>query len=72
MAFLGKALHYSIDLVLISTCLAGIKRTTGLTPKLDLVENKEIREYSQKYLNVGESVLDSSVGIMSSSSYFVR
>ncbi|KAJ2493828.1 hypothetical protein IWW37_000214 [Coemansia sp. RSA 2050] len=35
MAMFGRLIHYGIDLVLISTALAGIRRSTGLTPKLD-------------------------------------
>lgn len=69
---IGKAVHISIDLVLISTCLAGIKRNTGLTPKLDTVENVTLREYSTKYLNLGESVYDYSVATCGASSHFIR
>lgn len=64
--------HISVDLVLVSTALAGIKRNTGLTPKSELAGNTEIQSYFNKYLDVGEYVFDSSVGIMNASGYFVR
>lgn len=62
----------AIDAVLISTCLAGIKRNTGLTPKIDHISDITVREYSTKYLNLGESVYDYTVATLGSSSYFQR
>ncbi|ODQ62336.1 hypothetical protein WICANDRAFT_60397 [Wickerhamomyces anomalus NRRL Y-366-8] len=72
MGILGKAIHLSVDLVLVSTALAGIKRNTGLTPKTEIAGNTEVQGYLGKYLDVGEYVFDSSVGIMNASGYFVR
>lgn len=62
----------SIDLVLVSTCLAGIKRNTGLTPKVENIGDEHVRGYMIKYLNAGESVYDYTVATAGSSSYFVR
>lgn len=61
----------SIDLILVSTALAGIKRNTGLTLKSDLL-GKDFQPYVNKYLDFGESTFDSTVGIMNASSYFAR
>ncbi|AQZ13967.1 YIL156W-B [Zygosaccharomyces parabailii] len=72
MTFFGKAVHVSIDLILVSTCLAGLKRNTGLTPKLDTFQNLTVREYMAKYLSLGESVYDYSVATCGSSAYFIR
>ncbi|EDO17887.1 hypothetical protein Kpol_1043p78 [Vanderwaltozyma polyspora DSM 70294] len=72
MGFIGKAIHLSVDLVLVSTCLAGIKRNTGLTPKIERFENPTVREYMVKYLNFGESVYDYTVATCGSSSNFTR
>ncbi|SCU85179.1 LAME_0D00408g1_1 [Lachancea meyersii CBS 8951] len=72
MAILGKAVHFSIDLALISVCLAGVKRNTGLTPKLDSIEDTHIRGYMLKYLNLGESCYDYTVASLGSSKYFAR
>ncbi|ORX57596.1 DUF1748-domain-containing protein [Hesseltinella vesiculosa] len=69
---LGRILHVTADAVLISTVLAGIKRNTGLQPKVASIESEDGRSYFQKYLNVGEWVLDNSIVFMNNSSYFER
>ncbi|KAI9019214.1 hypothetical protein CLU79DRAFT_759195 [Phycomyces nitens] len=68
----GKLIHFSADAVLISAVLAGIRRNTGLQPSLSTIENEDVRTYAQKYLNVGEWVLDSGIVFMSNSAYFER
>ena len=40
--------------------------------KSDSIQNKDIRGAVDKYLNVGDWVLDQSIAFMSSSSYFER
>jgi len=40
--------------------------------KSEDIENKEVRGAVNKYLNVGDWVLDQSIAFMSSSSYFER
>ncbi|CAR26722.1 ZYRO0B16588p [Zygosaccharomyces rouxii] len=72
MTVLGKTIHISIDLILVSTCLAGLRRNTGLTPKLQTIENMTIRDYMSRYLNMGESIYDYSVATCGSSPYFGR
>ncbi|KAH7353972.1 duf1748 domain-containing protein [Plectosphaerella cucumerina] len=73
---LGRLTHYAVDAVLISTVLAGMKRSTGLTPsfKTDRAsgENKDMNKWIDKYLGVGEWVMDQSVAIASSSGWFER
>jgi len=72
---LGKILHYTFDAVLISAFLAGMKRSTGLTPsfrKNALTENKDINVWIDKYLGVGEWVMDQSVAVAGSSAWFER
>ena len=71
---LGKLTHYAFDAVLLSAFLAGMKRSTGLTPSLkkDITENKEINGWIEKYLGVGEWVMDQSVAIAGSSGFFER
>ncbi|SMN17919.1 similar to Saccharomyces cerevisiae YIL156W-B Putative protein of unknown function, originally identified based on homology to Ashbya gossypii and other related yeasts [Maudiozyma saulgeensis] len=72
MTFIGKAIHISIDLALVSTCLAGIKRNTGLTFKTESFQNETAKVYTTRYLNIGESLYDSAVASCGSSKYFVR
>ncbi|KAJ2747949.1 hypothetical protein GGI20_000036 [Coemansia sp. BCRC 34301] len=55
MAMIGRLVHYGIDFVLISTALAGIRRSTG--PKLDDV-NSTIQGMVRQYLDVGERMID--------------
>ncbi|KAK4166832.1 hypothetical protein QBC43DRAFT_204629, partial [Cladorrhinum sp. PSN259] len=72
---LGRLTHYAFDAVLISTLLAGMRRSTGLTFKAErLGDEKESGAvgYVKKYLSVGEWVLDQSVAIASSSGWFER
>ncbi|KAF2402736.1 DUF1748-domain-containing protein [Trichodelitschia bisporula] len=71
----GRLTHYAFDAVLISAFLAGVKRSTGLTPSLkseNVSESKEIRKWLDNYLWVGEVVMDQSVALMSGSGYFDR
>ncbi|KAL6849705.1 hypothetical protein ACO1O0_009248 [Amphichorda felina] len=72
----GRLTHYAFDAVLISTILAGMKRSTGLTPsfKTDRVsgDNKEMSKWIDKYLGVGEWVMDQSVAIAGTSGFFDR
>ncbi|EPE04809.1 hypothetical protein F503_06358 [Ophiostoma piceae UAMH 11346] len=84
----GRLTHYAFDAVLISAFLAGMKRSTGLTCPLafafgDLTrpsiksekvsgENKDMNKWIDKYLGVGEWVMDQSVALAGSSSWFER
>ncbi|KAK4447818.1 DUF1748 domain-containing protein [Podospora aff. communis PSN243] len=71
---LGRLSHYAFDAVLISAFLAGMKRSTGLTVKTDKLgsENQEVKKWVDKYLGVGEWVMDQSIAIASSSAWFER
>ncbi|KXT11480.1 hypothetical protein AC579_2424 [Pseudocercospora musae] len=70
---LGRLAHYTFDAVLISAFLAGVKRSTGLTLKPDTFsESPSIKKWVENYLWVGETIMDQSVAIMSSSGYFER
>lgn len=70
---IGRLTHYAFDAVLISTILAGMRRTTGLTLKKDtLSEDKTIKNWLERYLGVGEWMMDQSVAIAGSSGWFER
>ncbi|POW04387.1 hypothetical protein PSTT_10459 [Puccinia striiformis] len=45
--------HYAVDAVLVSVCFSGIKRSTGLSPAVSKIQNKEIRQVLVSYLEVG-------------------
>ncbi|KAI1338386.1 DUF1748-domain-containing protein [Xylariaceae sp. FL0016] len=74
---LGRLTHYAVDAVLISTILAGMRRSTGLTPsvKTDRIagdNSAEMNKWVTKYLGVGEWIMDQSVAIAGSSGWFER
>jgi hypothetical protein len=72
---LGRLTHYAFDAVLISAFLAGMKRSTGLTPSLkkdSITSNKEVNSWIEKYLGIGEWVMDTAVATAGSSGFFER
>ncbi|KAJ5997123.1 hypothetical protein N7499_006560 [Penicillium canescens] len=71
----GRLTHYAFDAVLFSAFLAGVKRSTGLTPSVNsdkISDNKEVKRWIDNYLGVGEWVMDQSVAVMGSSAWFER
>ncbi|GAO49307.1 hypothetical protein G7K_3458-t1 [Saitoella complicata NRRL Y-17804] len=73
----GRLVRIGIDAVLVSTALAGIKRTTGLTPRQDLDFLSPYPEASYltkllvtKYLETGEWFLDYASSHAASSGWF--
>jgi len=68
----GKLVHLGFDALLISAFLAGIKRSTGLSPALARVPNKDIRQLLNSYLEMGEYAFDFAVVVFGRSSSFER
>ncbi|PSN69842.1 DUF1748-domain-containing protein [Corynespora cassiicola Philippines] len=72
---LGKFAHYAFDAVLLSAFLAGVRRSTGLTPSVkseNFTETPGLKKWIDNYLWVGEWTMDQSVAVFGSSSYFER
>ncbi|MCJ1356269.1 MAG: hypothetical protein MMC33_006263 [Icmadophila ericetorum] len=72
---LGRLTHYAFDAVLLSAFLAGVRRSTGLTPSMSpekITESKEVKKWFDNYLGVGEWVMDQSISVMAASSWFER
>ncbi|EIM91418.1 DUF1748-domain-containing protein [Stereum hirsutum FP-91666 SS1] len=69
---LGRLVHYTIDAALLSTLLAGVRRSSGFTPRTDNITEPSIRSAVEKYLGFGESVFDMVQGTAVNSSYFKR
>ncbi|KAF8592483.1 DUF1748-domain-containing protein [Ramaria rubella] len=65
-------IHLGIDALLVSAFLAGIKRSTGLTPVLSRVPNKDFRDLLRSYLELGEYAFDFAVVIFGRSTLFER
>ncbi|KAJ2520615.1 hypothetical protein H4217_001920 [Coemansia sp. RSA 1939] len=71
MGAIGKAVHVSLDLVLISIAMAGIRRSTGLTiTKKD--PNSTVYRAAKSYLEIGERAVDFAQPLLASSKYFER
>jgi len=68
----GRLFHLGVDALLISAFLAGIKRSTGLTPALARVRNKDVRHLIGSYLEMGEYAFDFAVVFLGRSSSFER
>ncbi|ODQ62941.1 hypothetical protein WICANDRAFT_60986 [Wickerhamomyces anomalus NRRL Y-366-8] len=64
---IGKLVHYSVDLVLISMLLASVRRNTGLVL---LYQGSDLRKYISKYLAFGEQAYDYFVSFIRHSGYF--
>jgi len=69
---IGTLLHYGFDALLLSCCLAGIKRSTGLTPALKKIGSKEIQGFLASYLEIGEWCMDLIIVFCGRSGYFKR
>ncbi|KAF1354488.1 DUF1748-domain-containing protein [Lizonia empirigonia] len=70
---LGRVAHYAFDAVLVSAFLAGVRRSTGLTVKPEqFSDTPSVQKWLDNYLWVGETVMDQSVALFASSSYFER
>ncbi|SCZ88314.1 BZ3500_MvSof-1268-A1-R1_Chr2-1g04329 [Microbotryum saponariae] len=57
----GRLMHLTFDVLLVSACLAGIKRSTGLSPALTRIGSKDLRQLCVTYLELGEWVMDLSM-----------
>ncbi|KAG8888152.1 hypothetical protein FRB98_008261 [Tulasnella sp. 332] len=68
----GRLMHYTFDAFLLSAFLAGVKRSTGITPALSLVPNKDVRHLIESYLEVGEYAFDFAVVFLGRSRFFER
>jgi len=68
----GSLFHLAVDALLLSAFLAGIKRSTGLTPALSQVPNKDVRQLLRTYLEFGEYAFDFAVVIFGRSNSFER
>ncbi|KAH9972160.1 hypothetical protein BGW80DRAFT_1173556 [Lactifluus volemus] len=69
---LGKLAHYAFDAILLSTVVAGVKRSTGFAPDTETISNPTIRSLTEQYLGFGEMVFNTLQGTVVSSPYFKR
>jgi Fungal protein of unknown function (DUF1748) len=69
---LGRLTHYAFDALLLSSVVAGVKRSTGLQPDLSQIQDASAKSILEKYFGIGEFVFDSTVAAAGASRYFVR
>ncbi|TDL25578.1 DUF1748-domain-containing protein [Rickenella mellea] len=69
---LGRLVHYTVDAVLLSTVLAGVKRSSGFTPETSKIGDPTIRSIVDRFLGVGDSIFDTMQATAISSGYFKR
>ncbi|KIJ52611.1 hypothetical protein M422DRAFT_26184 [Sphaerobolus stellatus SS14] len=70
---LGRLVHYAVDAVLLSTVIAGVRRSSGFTVDTpSLLTDPTVRSVADKFLSVGETVFDVVQASAVNSSYFKR
>ncbi|KAI7933165.1 hypothetical protein MJO29_016986 [Puccinia striiformis f. sp. tritici] len=69
---LGRITHYAVDLALISTVLAGVKRNTGYSVKVQELPEGVPQTVATSYLKTGEKIFDSVSAFSLTTTYFHR
>ncbi|GBE88297.1 Uncharacterized protein YIL156W-B [Sparassis crispa] len=72
MGGLGKLFHLAVDAVLVSTVVAGVRRSSGFTPETAVITEPTLRSVAERYLGIGETVFDMIQGSAVTSKYFKR
>ncbi|KAI0760957.1 hypothetical protein BD413DRAFT_593222 [Trametes elegans] len=72
MTMIGKLVHYTLDAALLSTVLAGVRRSSGFTVETEKISDSTLRGVADKYLGFGESIFDMIQGTVVNSDYFKR
>ncbi|KAI0955916.1 hypothetical protein AcV7_006455 [Taiwanofungus camphoratus] len=67
---LGRVVHYAVDAVLISTVVAGVRRSSGFTPETNIIPDPTLRLIAERYLGIGETIFDMVQGSAVNSEYF--
>ncbi|CAE6425515.1 unnamed protein product [Rhizoctonia solani] len=69
---IGRLMHYAVDVVLVSTVLAGVKKSTGYTPQTNLITEPTLKSVADSVLGLGETVFSVVQGNAVTSAYFKR
>ena len=69
---IGRLFHYAFDAVLVSSVLAGVKKSTGYAPQTSLITDPTLKSVADTFLGVGETVFNAVQGNAVVSSYFKR
>lgn len=69
---LGRLVHYAVDAVLLSTVLAGMKRSSGFAPDTLFISDPTARGAVESYLKIGDTVFDVLQATAINSTYWKR
>ncbi|KAI0067343.1 DUF1748-domain-containing protein [Artomyces pyxidatus] len=69
---LGRLVHYAFDAVLVSTLVAGVRRSSGFAPRTDSITDPTVRSITEQYLGIGETLFDVVQGTVVNSTYFQK
>ncbi|KAJ3725648.1 DUF1748-domain-containing protein [Lentinula guzmanii] len=73
MMALGRLFHYAFDATLVSTVLAGVKKTSGFSLDIDqITTNPTAKSAAESYLGLGESIYGMIQGTVVNSGYFTK
>ncbi|KZT73038.1 DUF1748-domain-containing protein [Daedalea quercina L-15889] len=69
----GRLFHYAVDAVLVSTLVAGVRRSAGFRPDTEsFLPDPTFRSIADRYLGIGETIFDMIQGTAVNSPYFKR
>ncbi|KAI0084134.1 DUF1748-domain-containing protein [Irpex rosettiformis] len=69
---MGRLFHYAVDAVLVSTVLAGVKKTSGFYPSTASIGDSTLRSFTDSYLGIGERIFETIQATAVNSPYFKR
>jgi hypothetical protein len=69
---LGKLTHYAFDAILVSTVIAGVRRSSGYSPVTSTITDPTTRGLVDRYLSVGETVFEVIQASAMNSAWFKR
>lgn len=67
---LGRLFHYTVDAVLVSTVLAGIRQSSGFGIQTSAISDPTLRSLAERYLGVGEKIFNMAQASAINSEYF--
>ncbi|KZV80345.1 DUF1748-domain-containing protein [Exidia glandulosa HHB12029] len=67
-----KLVHVAFDAALVSTAIAGLRRSSGFRPATENISDPTFRSAAERFLGVGETVFDFAQATAVNSSYFTR
>ncbi|KAI0787383.1 hypothetical protein C8Q74DRAFT_1366281 [Fomes fomentarius] len=69
---IGRLVHYGLDAVLVSTVLAGVRKSSGFKVETEKISDPTLRSVADNYLGFGERLFEFFQGTAVNSDYFKR